>query len=272
MEESTIRIAILISAIFSVALLAANLTLVLPIYSALFREQGTVRIQNSASSEGYNIRSLTSIQEEGQRTISLTGVGTAKAKPDRAIFSFTVVTQSSTAKEAQRENAERMNGVVGALKELGLAENQTKTTGYSLYPMWVYPKEGGEPSIVGYTCSNTLEVTLKNLEDIGAVIDAGVSAGANQISSITFTISEGLSRQLELVALEKAVKDAEAKANIIATAAGLELVKPVSISYGSYIPTSVRSYEMANLGASTPVLAPEEVSVTVTVNVVYEFS
>jgi len=272
MEESTIRVATVIFAVFSVALLAANLALVLPIYSTLVKEQGTSGAQNAAAFEGYNIRSLATGQEAGQRTISLTGVGTARVKPDRAVFSLTVVTQSSTANEAQSENAERMNSVIKALRDLGLSENQTKTTGYSLNPIWVYPKEGGEPSIVGYTCTNTVEVTVKDLDKVGEVIDAGVSAGANQISSIKFTISEELSKQLELSALELAVKDAETKAKTIAAAAGLELLKPISISLSSYIPTVYRSYEMANLGTSTPVLAPEEVSVTVTVSVVYEFS
>lgn len=272
MEESTIRVVVLVLCLSSVALLAVNLALVLPMYSSLAREQGLMGVQSTPYPEGFNIRSVATAQGAEPRTISLTGVGVARAKPDRAVFSLTVVTQGTSAVEAQNENAERMNNVVKALRGLGLSENQTKTTGYSLTPIWVYPKEGGEPSIAGYTCSNTLEVTVKSLESVGAIIDAGVSAGANQVSSITFTISEELSKQLELIALERAVKDAEVKAKTIASAAGLELLKPTSISFSSYIPTPFRGYELVGASASTPVLAPEEISVTVSVTVVYEFS
>lgn len=208
---------------------------------------------------------------EQQKTISVTGTGVVKAKPDRAIVSFSVVTQADTAEKAISENADRMNRVIKAVRRMGILENQTETSAYSLNPLWEYPDEGS-PRIVGYACSSTLRVTVKDLNKVGEVIDAAVTAGANQVSSLQFTISDEAMRKLGLDALSLAVKDATSKASTIATAAGVTLIGPVSISLLGYSPY-VRSYAFESIARSvvTPILSPEEVSVTVSVSAIYEF-
>jgi len=211
---------------------------------------------------------------EQVKTINVVGVGTVKAKPDRAVVSLSVVTRGNTAVEAYQLNTEKMNGVIAALKEAGIPENRMETTGYSLNPVRSYPKDE-EPVIVGYECRNSLKVTLEDLGMVGEVIDRGIKAGANQVSSVSFTLSEESKEKLRFEALSLAVKDAKAKAETIAEAAGVTLIGPTSISLSS-IPTPpmpVVYKEAALVGAAAPpqIVAPEELSVTVNVSMVYEF-
>ncbi|MEM3424576.1 MAG: SIMPL domain-containing protein [Thermoproteota archaeon] len=260
-----------------VAAIGVNLTILVEIYPALIGQQAGSEyrfniVEDFAKSSGIPALLDTGQAEQQAKTISVTGTGVVKAKPDRAVLSLSVVTQAESAGEAISENADKMDRVIKAVRNVGILENQTETSAYSLNPIWEYPKEGGSPRIVGYTCSNTLRVTVKNLDKVGEVIDAAVTAGANQVSSLQFTISDEVMRQLGLDALSLAVKDAASKASIIATAAGVTLVGPVSISLSGYSPY-VRSYAFESVSGitPTPILSPEEVSVTVSVSAVYGF-
>ncbi len=278
MEEVLSRKWILMLGIIAVITIGINLVLLAGIYPAL--------ISQTASLEGYrltisdesakNLGTPFLQQDTGQaeqqvKTISVMGTGVVKAKPDRVAISLSVVTQADTADKALFENAEKMDSVIKAVRAAGILENQTETSAYSLNPIWEYPKEGS-PRIVGYTCSNTIRVTAKNLNKVGEIIDAAVTAGANQVSSLQYTISDEAMQQLGLNALSLAVKDAASKASVIATAAGVTLVGPVSISLSGYSPY-VRSYAFESIAGSvtTPILSPEEISVTVSVSAIYEF-
>lgn len=215
--------------------------------------------------------------DQKSKTISVTGVGVAKAKPDRALISLSVVTQAGSAEEAISENSLKMNSVVQALKNMGVTEDQMETSLYSLTPIWDYSNRES-PRITGYTCLNTIRVTVRNFNNIGGIIDGAVSAGANHVSYIQFTISEEALRQLGLEALRIAVKDADSKARAIASAAEVTLTNLFSISALSYSP-NVASYSFEPAVPSptpmgtvlTPILPPEEVSVTVSISAVYEF-
>jgi uncharacterized protein YggE len=277
MEEMLSRKWLLALGVVLVAATGVNLALLVGIYPALLSQQAGSEYRFNIVEEGFAKNPGTPVlQDTGQaeqqvKTISVTGTGVVKARPDRAVLSLSVVTQADTAEEAISENADKMDRVVKAVRNMGILENQTETSAYSLSPIWEYPKEGS-PKIVGYTCSNTIRVTVKNLNKVGEVIDAAVAAGANQVSSIQFTISDEAMRQLGLNALSLAVKDAASKASTIATAAGVTLAGPVSISISGYSPY-VRSYAFESVSgiAPTPILSPEEVSVTVSVSAVYEF-
>jgi len=266
----------LVLGVIAVATIGVNLALFLLIYPALTGQstglEGYRSTFSDGSVKGLGIPNLQYGQAEQQaKTISVTGTGVAKAKPDRAVISLSVVTQADTAEKAVSENADKMDRVVRAVRTMGILENQTETSAYSLSPVWEYPKEDS-PRIVGYMCSNMIRVTVKDLNKVGGIIDAAVAAGANQVSSLQFTISEEAMRQLELEALSLAVKDAASKASTIATAAGITLIGPVSISLSGYSPY-VRSYAFESIAGSvsTPILSPEEVSVTVSVSAVFEF-
>ncbi|MEM2050447.1 MAG: SIMPL domain-containing protein [Thermoproteota archaeon] len=277
MEEMLSRKWVLALGVILVAAIGVNLAILVGIYPAIISQQAGSEyrfniVENFAKSSGIPALLDTGQAEQQAKTISVTGTGVVKAKPDRAVLSLTVVTQAESAGEAISENADKMDRVIKAVRTIGILENQTETSAYSLTPIWEYPKEGGSPRIVGYTCSNTIRVTVKNLNRVGEVIDTGVKAGANQVSSLQFTISDEAMRQLGLNALSLAVKDASSKASTIAVAAGVKLVGPVSISLSGYSPY-VRSYAFESVMGSvtTPIISPEEVSITVSVSAIYEF-
>jgi len=262
--------------VIAVAAIGVNLALLVITYPALTSQLTSLEEYRFTISDGSARSPATPILQYEQveqqvKTISVTGTGVVKAKPDRAVISLSVVTQADTAEKAVSENADKMDRVVKAVRAMGILENQTETSAYSLSPVLEYPKEDS-PRIVGYTCSNTVRVTVKDLNKVGGIIDAAVAAGANQVSSLQFTISEEAMRQLGLNALSLAVIDAASKASTIATAAGVTLVGPLSISLSGYSPY-VRSYAFESIAGSltTPILSPEEVSVTVSVSAVYEF-
>ncbi len=278
MEEMLSRKWLLVLSVVFVATIGVNLALLVGIYPVLISQRAGSENRFNTVEEGFKTWGTAGLLDTGQaeqraKTISVTGTGVVKAKPDRAVLSLSVVTQAESAGEAISENAGKMDSVVKAVRSMGILENQTETSAYSLTPIWDYPKEGVSPRIVGYTCSNTIRVTVKDLNKVGEVIDAAVKAGANQVSSLQFTISDEAMRQLGLNALSLAVKDASSKASTIAAAAGVTLVGPVSISLSGYSPY-FRSYAFESVMGSvaTPIISPEEVSVTVSVSAVYEFN
>ncbi|MEM2088183.1 MAG: SIMPL domain-containing protein [Thermoproteota archaeon] len=277
MERESSRSWILLLGVIAAVSIGVSLALLAGISPILFnRSISSEEYGFPIVTEDFGKSSTPSIQQtagqvEQSKTISVTGTGVVKAKPDRVVISFSVVTQADTAEEALSENAAKMDSVIRAVRAAGILENQTETSAYSINPVWEYP-DRGSPKIVGYTCSNTIKVTVKNLNKVGEIIDIAASAGVNQVSSLQFTISEEAVSQLGLDALSLAVRDAASKARTIADAAGVTLVGPLSISLSSYSPY-VRSYAFESIASSipTPILSPEEVSVTVSVSAVYEF-
>lgn len=275
--------------IIAVMVIGVNLTMFLLLYSAYSYSTTTLSIQPavpSSYSESPDLgfkRDLSPYAggtqfEQGGKKISVTGIGVARAKPDRALISLSVITQAGSAEEAISENAAKMDRVTMVLKAMGVTEEQMETSTYSLTPLLDY-SDRNSPKITGYTCSNTIRVTVMNLNKIGNIIDNAVSAGANHISSLQFTVSEEKLSQLGLEALGNAVKDADSKAKAIASATGVTLTNLFSISVLSYSP-NVASYSFESATPIptpiagvllTPIIPPGEVSITVSISAVYEF-
>lgn len=159
--------------------------------------------------------------------ITVTGLGSVKAAPDRADFSFGVETQGSTAEEALAANSAAVRKVIDALKGAGVAANDIQTQQVSVSPRYGSDNQ----KITGYSAVNTVNATIRNLADSGAIVDAAVKAGANQVYGPTLSISEqsGLYQD----ALRKALDDAKAKAKTIASAAGVSLGSVVNIVEGA---------------------------------------
>jgi len=208
---------------------------------------------------------ITAGEDAQVNVISVTGTGSAYAAPDVAYVSVTVLTESATATEAQQKNADVMNNVIEALKKTGVSKDDMKTEHYSLQP--TYDREGQR--IIGYQCRNTLRVTWRKVEEVGMVLDTAVKAGANTVGSVTFGLSKQKVDTLTAQAIREAASDAEAKAQTLASALKLTIVRKVSVSIGTpYVPQS-RVYE---LKAEVPPIIPGELQVAVTVNVSYRFA
>jgi len=192
--------------------------------------------------------------------IAVTGRGEVKVSPDRATIQISVQTRASTAAAAAAENANKQQAVLTALRSLGLGNDQLSTINYNVYPEQRY-EQGKEPIIVGYNVTNTILADVRKLTQVGPVIDAALSHGANMITSLQFYASntEAARRTAIGTAIEKARADAEAAAR----AAHGTLGTLLEINIGAYSPPPPRPMMMmarkdaAQLD-STPINAGEE--------------
>jgi uncharacterized protein YggE len=210
---------------------------------------------------------MTPQQTTEQKLIMVSGIGVAAGDPDTAVLILGVKTQAETASKAQNDNAVTMNTILEALKNLGILDSEIETTFYSLSPITIYPDRDEAPKIVGYFCRNTIAVTVEDVSKAGHIIDAAVEAGANEVNSIQFKLSDENARNLYEQALENALIDAEKKANVISRSLGVEIIGPIEVSIGpSYQPISSR-FESA-FAEETPII-PGELKITVTVQVSY---
>jgi uncharacterized protein YggE len=158
--------------------------------------------------------------------ITVTGVGSVKAAPDRAEFSFGVETQGQTGDEALAKNSTAVQKVINAVKGAGVAPGDIQTQQVSVYPR--YSSDGQQ--IVGFTATNSVSVKIGDVSKAGAVVEAAVKAGANQVYGPTFSIAEqsGLYKD----ALEDAYADARSKAEALASITGVALGKVINVVEG----------------------------------------
>jgi uncharacterized protein YggE len=156
--------------------------------------------------------------------VRASGEGTATVKPDQAVLSIGVVTQASTADAAASQNASQVNALLQALKkELG-SNGELRTIGYRIEPNYRYPTPpaGGSPTISGYTASNTVQATTRDLPFVGRLIDAATRAGANHVEGIQFMLRDEQPARAQ--ALKQAAQAARANAEAIAAALGVRVM------------------------------------------------
>jgi uncharacterized protein len=196
--------------------------------------------------------------------ISVTGEATVSVAPDLAQIDAGVTSEAKTAREASDANNAAMGKVLLALKGASIDEKDFQTSRLSLQPQ-AAPNRPGPTSIVGYRASNRVTIRLRDVTKVASVIDTLVAAGANDVGSINFTVSQA-SKLLD-EAREQAIADARRKAEIYAKAAGVSLGAPLSITEeGGHGPIPYRRMA-AGMAASTPVAQGEEtLQVTVSVS------
>ena len=161
--------------------------------------------------------------------ITVSGDATIAAEPDQAQIDIGVTTQARTAPEASKDNAEKLVRVLAEVKKILAKGDEVKTSGYSLSPQYRYP-QGGKPEIVGYLANNVVRIKTVKLDDVGKLIDAAMQAGANNINRLLFTLRDEEAVRLE--ALRQATAKARAKAEGIAAALGLKVLRIASVSEG----------------------------------------
>jgi len=196
-------------------------------------------------------------EAEAARTITVLGEGLVAVKPDTATVSAGVATQESTAREALTANTARMTAVMAALAAAGIAAEDIRTSGFSVTPVYAQPEPQPDgrrpvPEIAGYSASNQVLVTVRDLDDMGAVLDEVVSAGANTVNGVSFYLDDMGAPMDE--ARSRAVQDALRRATVLARAANANLGAVVSISeQGGYRPEPMRMSASAATGMDVPV-------------------
>jgi uncharacterized protein YggE len=194
-------------------------------------------------------------QEPAERltppSIRVSGEAMVTAQPDQARIDIGVTTQAQTAQAAAANNAQRLETVLAELRQALGSDAEIKTVSYSLNPDYRYPKEGGRPTITGYTATNVVRVTLNNLTRVGQAIDVATQSGANQIQRLQFTLKDEQAAQSQ--ALRAAAVKAKAQAEALAQALGLKITRVLSVvEGGGGVQPIIRDVMLARAGAAVP--------------------
>ncbi len=187
-------------------------------------------------------------------TIQVEGDAVVHAKPDRAEVDLGVVTQSTDAKSAASQNAQKLDRVIQQLKRQVGQNLQIKTIGYSLSPNYVYPPQGGEPKITGYIATNVIQVQTDDLQQAGPIIDTAIKAGANNVQALRFLLRDESVVQAQ--ALKEAAKEARSKADALAGSLGVRILRVLHVVEGGQTVVPMYTRQMvseAKMDAGTPV-------------------
>lgn len=199
--------------------------------------------------------------------LDVSATGKTTRVPDIATIRAGVVTQSATAAAALSDNAQRMAQVLAALKSAGVQPRDITTSNVSLQPQYRY-EQNQPPVITGYQASNTVSVRFRDIARSGAILDALVKQGANQIDGPSLSLDQPDAALDE--ARVDAVKRARARADLYARAAGLTVARILTISEGGEVsgprPPVMYARVAAAPAADTQVM-PGEADVTATITV-----
>jgi uncharacterized protein YggE len=204
-------------------------------------------------------------------TLNLSGAGESHAAPDMATVTLGVQAQAATAEQAMAANAQRMAAVVAALKRAGVPERDIRTTGLNLQAQYAFPQNQAR-QLTGYEANNQVTVDDRDLAKLGALLDAAVTAGANQVNGISFGLKDP--RGAEDAARLEAVKALQAKAELYARATGHKVGRLVNLSEGGgYAPSPPRPLPLPAraMVAAVPVEAGT-LDVRVEVSATYELT
>jgi uncharacterized protein YggE len=201
------------------------------------------------------------------RTIAMNGHGEIRATPDMAQVTAGVATTAATAAQALTANSNRMKGVFAALEKLGITDKKIQTTNFFVSPQYSNGDNNASRRLTGYQVNNDVTVRLEDVGKLGTALDTLVTAGANQINGVTFSIQN--TAPLLTKARADAVADARARAETYAKAAGVTLGPILSMSEAGGEAPPRPMYRMAAMAEQTRI-APGEQSVTAEVSVVWE--
>ena len=182
---------------------------------------------------------MTAQAEDSRRSITTTGNGVVIAQNNRAVMYLAVETMSSDAKQAAQDNANIMTKVKHAVIGAGAAPDKIETDNYTMYPVYEYDK--GKVKSRKYEVNNRMKVVVEDLTKAGNVMDAAISAGANRIENIMFTVRNPGKYKDD--ALREAAQDARRKADIIAASLGKTVTNIISVTDNS-VRVSPRNYMM----------------------------
>jgi uncharacterized protein YggE len=205
---------------------------------------------------------------EVARNLSVSGIGVVYLTPDIAYINVGVNTQRENASEAVNVNKEQTTAVIQAIKDFGVDAKDIRTTNFSI---WSNPQydEFGQVKGTNYSVDNTVNVTIRDLDKLGDLLDAAIQAGANSIYSIQFDVEDKTeaNKQARLLAVE----NAKTQALELAGAAGVELEEIQSISYFESSPMPYFEGKGGGGGSaeSAVPIQPVQLAISVSVNMVY---
>lgn len=201
-------------------------------------------------------------------TITISGTGKITSKPDLAVVSLGLYSEGKEVPVIQDDNSKKVNAIIGSLKKLGIAEDDIQTSNYTISPKYDY--SNGTQSVNGYTVSQSLTVKVRDLSRIGQVLSDAGNAGANQINGVTFSIDDPAA--LKVQARAKAIEDARKKADELAKAMGVDIVRVVTFSESaSSVPGQpVYTFRAEDVASQAPDIKPGALDVAADISVTFE--
>lgn len=202
--------------------------------------------------------------------IAITGEGTVTAAPDIANIQVGVTSEAKTVADAQNDNTKKMNEIIKAIKEQGVAEKDLKTENYNIYPK--YQWKLGKNEITGYTVMQSLSVKIRDTKNISEILKAATDKGANKVGDLKFSVDEP--ERLKVEAREKAIKNAKQKAEMLATQLDVKLGKIVSFSEYEGSGDTAKYMYAEGMGGGGETFAPNvqvgENEIKISVTIVYD--
>lgn len=206
-------------------------------------------------------------------TITVVGEGSAKIEPDIAVTTIGVQVADAEVQMASSNAQATMEAVLAALTAQGVADEDIQTTGFTIFAEFAPADPTSEqPQAPLYRVSNNVNVTIRALDQVAAVLDAAIAAGANNIFGVTFSVDDP--SQAESDARAQAIEKAAAKAQELAELTNLQLGSILSVSEvigsqgGYFASPGLRTDSAAGMGGGSPI-APGQLSVSVQLEVVY---
>lgn len=202
--------------------------------------------------------------------ITVTGEGVVTAAPDMATVSLGVTSTGDTATAAMDANSAALAAVLERIKAAGVEDRDIQTASLQLNPTWsAYDSAEGQ-KITGYTATNQIDLRVRDLAQLGAVLDAAIKDGANTLNGITFGVTEP--DPLLDEARKTAVANARARAELLTQAAGVGLGRVLSISEGGGMMPPPPMYKMEMAAASPVPIEGGEVNLMASVTLTYEIA
>ena len=207
-------------------------------------------------------------RNEEQTVIRVTGEGEVFVAPDVGYINIGVRSKGNTVSEAIASNNELAKSIQASLLEQGVEEKDIQTSNFNVYQQSDYDFNGN-PTNIYYSVENTVNVTVRQIEKIGVILDASAKGGANNIYGVYFDVldkTEALS-----TARLMAVQSAQAQALELAAAAGEELGQMISIDSSTTSPEPFYGYGMGGGGgmAESVPIASGQITVSAQVQLTY---
>ncbi len=210
-------------------------------------------------------------QSQPQARVIVIGEGSISVPPDYAQIRSGVTTRAKTAREATDANSKLMAAVTAALLNSGIEQKDIQTSRFSVQPVYAPRQPNTEPKLSGFSVSNQVSVTIRQIAKVGEILDRLIAAGATDVGNIAFLHSD-LAKTLDR-AREAAIADARRKAELYARASGLSLGRVAWITedsgYGPPIPMGAP--RAAATAAAVPI-APGEDTLHVTITVGFDIA
>lgn len=177
------------------------------------------------------------------RTLSVAGQGAVRAEADRAFVTLGVEARNPKMDAARADVTRTVEAVLKLTRDLKIDPQHVHATRISIQPEYNWDGQARERTLLGYLVSRQVQVELRNLEQLGTLLEKAVDVGVNQVSDPQLDASR--KRELEREALAKAVEDARMNAEVVARAAGVKLGTARTIAAQSVSAPQPIAYRMA---------------------------